>query len=82
MVSAMGMGVGGAGPEQAMQQGAAAAIWIWGFCVLGVHLVARRRGETLILANLGFSSRYLAALVLLWCAGLEGCLLLVAGAVL
>jgi len=58
----------------AMRPGPLSVIWIWGFVALGVHLVARRRGEALILADLGFSATRTSLLVIAWCALLEGCL--------
>ena len=51
-----------------------ATLWIWGFTAMGVHLLTNRRGESLILANLGFSKVLVAGLVLALCAVLEGCL--------
>lgn len=51
-----------------------ATLWIWGFTAAGVYLLTNRRGESLILANLGFSTVRITGLVLASCAVLEGCL--------
>ena len=51
-----------------------ATLWIWGFTAMGVYLLTNRRGESLILANLGFSTAQTTGLVLALCAVLEGCL--------
>ena len=51
-----------------------ATLWIWGFTAGGVYLLTNRRGESVILANLGFSTARTTGLVLALCAVLEGCL--------
>ncbi len=49
----------------------AATLWVWGFTLAGTLLATRRRGELLILANLGFSPMRTAGLVLACCAALD-----------
>jgi len=52
----------------------AGTLWIWGFTAFGVHILTTRRGESLILANLGFPPAGTAGMVVAWCAALDGCL--------
>lgn len=80
MVAAMGLAGLSLPPEAALRQNALGALWIWGFTALTVHLLGLRRGETLILANLGISAVRSGAVVVAWCAALEACLRLVAEA--
>ena len=55
----------------------AGMMWVWGFTALGVHILTTRRGESLILANLGFSPGLTVGMVVAWCAVLDGCLQIV-----
>jgi hypothetical protein len=55
----------------------AGMVWVWGFTAFGVHVLTTRRGESLILANLGFSPWRTAGMVVAWCAALDGCLQIV-----
>ena len=55
----------------------AGMMWVWGFTALGVHILTARRGESLILANLGFSPALMVGMVIAWCVVLDGCLQIV-----